>query len=114
MRPDLPSDGSSNQWLNTTLTNSGGGAEGSFVGTPDGKVYRIVGGAPLYVSDWAPLGGAQPVTPVSDLSGFAAVPADGATAVSAEDGRFWKFVVEQVKLRRAALSLLMFWEKPVS
>src|SRR5664280_2013964 len=40
-------------------------ADGTFVSTsPRGEVYRIAGGAPLYVSNWAVFGGAQPTTTV--------------------------------------------------
>ncbi|SDP04227.1 Cysteine-rich secretory protein family protein [Nakamurella panacisegetis] len=37
-------------------------ADGTFIRTPgSGAVYRIAGGAPLYVSSWAPFGGPKPV-----------------------------------------------------
>jgi uncharacterized protein YkwD len=32
-------------------------ANGAFLRTPDGAVYRVVGGAPVYVSSWASVGG---------------------------------------------------------
>lgn len=36
-------------------------ANGTYIRTPaDGAVYRIAGGAPLYVASWAPLGGPKP------------------------------------------------------
>lgn len=36
-------------------------ADGSFVRTPgNGAIYRIAGGAPVYVSSWSPFGGAKP------------------------------------------------------
>ncbi|MGO9898817.1 MAG: CHAP domain-containing protein [Solirubrobacteraceae bacterium] len=59
--------------------SSGGGLpDGSFVSN-DGFVYRIAGGAPIYVSNWAAVGGPQPTTSLSDAQ-FAALPqypADG-------------------------------------
>jgi hypothetical protein len=55
---------------------------GSFI-TYNGYVFRIVGGAPLYVSNWADVGGNQPTIPVT-LAQFDALrqyPANG-TAVA--------------------------------
>jgi hypothetical protein len=54
--------------------SGGGGApsDGSFVSNR-GYVYRIAGGAPIYVSNWATVGGPQPTTPLSDAE-FAALP----------------------------------------
>lgn len=49
-------------------------------------MYRIAGGAPLYITDWTPFGGPQPVTHVSDLGQFQSVPADGTFLVAAENG----------------------------
>jgi surface antigen len=38
-------------------------ADGTFISNgADGRVYRVAGGAPLYVSDWSHVGGAQAVT----------------------------------------------------
>lgn len=51
---------------------SGGLADGAFV-SHDGFVYRIAGGAPIYVSNWAAVGGPQPTTALSDAQ-FAALP----------------------------------------
>lgn len=43
--------------------------DGTFIaGTPSGKVYRIAGGAPLYVSTWNSYGGAQPVQVIYDAA----------------------------------------------
>ncbi|HEY1739388.1 MAG TPA: CHAP domain-containing protein, partial [Acidimicrobiia bacterium] len=55
---------------------------GSFV-THDGFVYRIAGGAPLYVSNWANVGGPQPTTALSDaqFDALAKYPANGTTVV---------------------------------
>ena len=56
-----------------TSTNcSGAVAEGSFVANR-GHVYRIAGGAPVYVSAWSHVGGQQPVTNLSDAA-FDALP----------------------------------------
>jgi hypothetical protein len=56
------------------LSGGGGGgvSEGSFVSN-DGFVYRIAGGAPIYVSNWSAVGGPQPSTALSDAE-FAALP----------------------------------------
>ena len=67
---------------------AGGGQvqEGSFVSN-QGRVYRIAGGAPLYVSSWGAVGGPQTAVPLSDAQ-FAAlpsVPADG-TLLDASGG----------------------------
>jgi len=54
-------------------------SEGGFVARPNGEVYRIAGGAPVYVSSWAAVGGQQAVTQLTDAQ-FAALPqypADG-------------------------------------
>lgn len=51
---------------------------------PNGPVYRMVGGAPIYVSTWASVGepGVQPYTDVSQayFNGLPPYPADGAIA----------------------------------
>ncbi|HEV3000435.1 MAG TPA: hypothetical protein VGW75_06820 [Solirubrobacteraceae bacterium] len=69
------------------VDDQGSTADGSFVRTPDGATYRMVGGAPVYVSTWDAFGGPQPVTYVSPetFSTFRAVPADG-TFVTALPG----------------------------
>jgi surface antigen len=56
---------------------------GSYV-SYDGNVYVIAGGAPLYVSNWAAVGGAQPTTSLtqSQWEAFPEYPANG-TFVSA-------------------------------
>ncbi|MFT4218373.1 MAG: CHAP domain-containing protein, partial [Micropruina sp.] len=42
-------------------------ADGTFiVGARSGRVYRVAGGAPLYVSNWDHVGGAQPTISVDD------------------------------------------------
>ncbi len=67
---------------------SGALADGTFVvvtGLP--AVYRIAGGAPLYVSSWAAVGGNQPVSQISQaqFDALRAVPADG-TILDASGG----------------------------
>jgi putative cell wall-binding protein/surface antigen len=42
-------------------------SDGTFVSAqPSQRVYQVTGGAPSYVSDWASVGGVQPVTNVGD------------------------------------------------
>jgi len=65
----LPFVGGARYWSGE---GGGGIGEGSFV-SHDGFVYRIAGGAPIYVSSWNAVGGAQPTTPLSDAQ-FAALP----------------------------------------
>jgi uncharacterized protein YciI len=59
---------------------SGGGAvtNGSFV-SYQGNVFRIAGGAPLYVSNWSVFGGAQPTQELSasEWEGLRSRPSDG-------------------------------------
>ena len=69
------SDGSVDAFLHPHDLSGGGGGgvgEGSFVSN-DGFVYRIAGGAPIYVSNWSAVGGPQPSTALSDAE-FAALP----------------------------------------
>ena len=72
----------------------GGGtpAEGSFVRAPDGKVYRVAGGAPVYVSTWDAFGGGQPVVDVSfaQLDSMRPWPADGTFVNTTQDGRVYR------------------------
>jgi hypothetical protein len=67
-------------WIRFTNPTSGTPANGSFV-SYGGNVYRMVGGAPLYVSSWAavggePSGGAEALSS-SQWSQLAAVPSNG-------------------------------------
>jgi surface antigen len=68
---------------------SGPPGEGSFVGH-DGFVYRIAGGAPVYVSNWAAVGGPQPVRGLTDAE-FGALPRypRNGTLLGASDGRVY-------------------------
>lgn len=67
--------------------------EGSFVqvsGLP--QIYRVAGGAPLYVSSWAPFGGPQPVSVISQqqFDALRPVPADGTFISTLQDGRVYR------------------------
>lgn len=73
------------------LANSGSEslANGSFVqvsGSPE--IFEIAGGAPLYVSNWAAVGGSQPVTTISQAQSNAlpGVPANGTFIRDASSG----------------------------
>jgi surface antigen len=71
---------------------SGTLGEGSFVAAPDGAVYRIAGGAPIYVSSWDSFGGPQPVTGVSheQLNALRPWPKDGTFISSNQDGAVYR------------------------
>ncbi|WP_051450530.1 DUF1906 domain-containing protein [Actinospica robiniae] len=63
-------------------------ADGTFVNVIEtGQVYRIAGGAPIYVSSWANVGGSQPYTNITQaqLNALPQVPADG-TALEGYNG----------------------------
>lgn len=69
------------------------------VGAETGQVYRIAGGAPIYIADWTPFGGAQPTVSVSQwsidnagnpLSHLATVPGDGTFVHGVETGRVYR------------------------
>jgi surface antigen len=70
--------------------SNGSYSDGTFVRTPDGRVWRIAGGAPLYINSWDPFGGPKPVVNVPDLSGLRPFPADGTWLVGAETGRVYR------------------------
>ena len=69
--------------------------EGAFVQpSGGGATYRIAGGAPIPVTDWAAVGGVQPVQTLSD-SQFASLPArprEGTFLQSGATGRIWRVV----------------------
>jgi Peptidase family M23 len=84
--------------FSTNLRNDGYGCAGSAVS--DGsfvlrqgssEVYRIVGGAPIYVSTWAVYGGAQPTItlPPAQFDALRQYPADG-TFVTASTGHVYR------------------------
>ena len=83
------SAGSVGAFLHPHDLPSGPPAEGSFVGH-DGFVYRIAGGAPVYVSNWAAVGGPQPSRGLSDAE-FAALPQypRNGTILDGSDGRVY-------------------------
>lgn len=75
-------------------------ADGTFVSTAVGAVYRIAGGAPLYVSDWSHFGGPRPFVGIdqwdvdnitSQLSHLHPVPANG-TFLTTTTGRVFRVV----------------------
>jgi hypothetical protein len=68
--------------------------EGAFVKRSDGRIFRIVGGAPLYVSTWSAFGGAQRSSAVTDaqFDALALWPADGTFVRTGQDGRIYRFV----------------------
>jgi hypothetical protein len=44
-------------------------ADGTLIqGLPSNEIFRIAGGAPIYVSNWANIGGPAPSTPVDDIA----------------------------------------------
>ena len=53
--------------------------DGDFIRDPGGTTYRLVGGAPIYVSNWANVGGRKPVRQVTaaQFARFRSQPADG-------------------------------------
>lgn len=84
-------------------------ADGTFVATiGQGRVYQIVGGAPIYVESWANVGGVKPyswvdpeiiseagVTPwwnARTRSGLLSAPADGTFVATIGEGRVYQFV----------------------
>jgi hypothetical protein len=82
-----------NDSLDAAVAPSQLAAEGSFVTiTGQGGTYRIAGGAPIPVTDWAAVGGEQPVTPLSPTQ-FASLPQQPATGTflqSGATGRIWR------------------------
>ena len=72
-------------------------ADGTTLGASDGKVFIVAGGAPLYLSNWAAIGGARPATridawdirnaghPASHLRPY---PADGTLLAASGGGVF--------------------------
>ncbi|GLW92090.1 hypothetical protein Aglo03_29060 [Actinokineospora globicatena] len=78
-------------------------ADQTFVrGTATGQVYTFAGGAPIYVSNWAAVGGERPAVDVDQAAldgagtsgpyGHArAHPADGTTLTTLDD-RYWEVV----------------------
>lgn len=78
-------------------------ADGTFLATHgEGKVYQIVGGAPIHVDSWAALGGTRPYVWVSPRvvsgagwgpwSNLRRQPADGTFVATAGQGKAYQFV----------------------
>ncbi len=68
-------------------------ADGAFVQT-GGAIYRMAGGAPIVVSDWAAVGGPQPTTSLSQsqFNSLPDRPRDGTFLQSGATGRIWRVV----------------------
>lgn len=77
-----PSVGGPNTVCAATPTNPL--VEGNFINF-NGNIYRIVGGAPIYVSSWAAVGGAQPAPAVTQaqFESLRTYPADGTVVAAA-------------------------------
>lgn len=83
-------------------------ADGTFVSSAEtGQVYRVAGGAPVYVSSWSYYGGVQPYTLINqgtlDRAGQPGVfthlsftPANGALIADPTVGTFWTIVNGQL------------------
>ena len=71
--------------------DSGVPGSGNFV-SYHGDVFRLVGGAPVYVSSWAPFGGAQTVSEMSDIdwSHLRTYPEDGTFVSGAQTGQVYR------------------------
>jgi hypothetical protein len=84
-----------NNSLDAAVSPSQLAADGAFVqvaGRPE--IYRMAGGAPIFVSDWSAVGGVQPVNTLSQ-SQFDSLPDrpdDGTFLESGATGRIWRVV----------------------
>src|SRR6201999_546747 len=67
-------------------------ADGDLVKTPDGAVYRIVGGAPLWISSCSYSSNCAGVKAVDNLSAYKQYPADSAVVRNVTDGGYYRFV----------------------
>jgi surface antigen len=76
-------------------------ADGTFLQEPTGKVYRVAGGAALWVSTWAPWGGVQPTIFIDPAavanagatgawSHLARLPRDGTVLQTVPSGAYWR------------------------
>jgi hypothetical protein len=65
----------------------GGGTagDGSFLRTPDGSIYEVLGGAPIHVDSCSPLNGCAGLIAVPSINGYPSVPRDG-TFIRVADG----------------------------
>ncbi|MDQ6776948.1 MAG: DUF1906 domain-containing protein, partial [Actinomycetota bacterium] len=76
-------------------------ANGTFIqATGTNKIYRIAGGAPVYVPDWSAFGAAQPVVVIdrwdilnitSPAAHLAAIPGTGTIVEGLPSGVYWRF-----------------------
>ena len=75
-------------------------ADGTFINTSTGRVYRIAGGAPIYVSSWSVFGGVKPYVNVDqwDVNNTSdphahllAAPLDGTVVEGLPSSQFWSF-----------------------
>jgi len=96
--------GHNERWGGTTLDIDSDFVDGATAGTagfppPDGafvsyqgKAYRIAGGAPLYVSGWAAVGGSHPSLALTTLQWreLRAVPSDGTLLESVATGKVYE------------------------
>lgn len=85
-----------NQLLSCATADLSAGAphaNGTFV-TNGGHVYRVAGGAPVYVSTWTAFGGAQPTVAVSDaeLASMPTYPVDGTFVSEAGGAHVYRIV----------------------
>jgi hypothetical protein len=64
--------------------------DGKLIRTPDGKLYRVVGGAPLPLASCA-FANCADVVEVPNLSGYEQFPRDGALAYGGSDGGVYRF-----------------------
>lgn len=65
--------------------------DGGLVRTPNGNVYRIVGGAPLHISNCDYTSGCAGLVQANDLSQYRATPRDGAIVYNRADGGVYRF-----------------------
>jgi hypothetical protein len=68
--------------------------EGAFVQAAERGIFRIAGGAPIAVSDWAAVGGVQPVQTLSttQFDSLPNRPREGTFLQSGVTGRIWRVV----------------------
>jgi hypothetical protein len=79
-------------WLELASSGTGPIPDGSFVQVAGSAgIYRIAGGAPLYVSNWSAVGGPQPYTVISQarFDSLNAYPTDG-TFLRDQAGSIWR------------------------
>jgi hypothetical protein len=68
-------------------------SDGTFIqDTSTGNVYRITGGAPVYVSSWVPFGGPKPTILIgpNQLASLPKTPADGTFIQGAQTGQVYR------------------------